>query len=121
MGYIADTQKTDVGYIRDIELYENSQYLEMDMSTRRNLELCETMLTKDRKGSLLWVLDKTGTAMGARLLRNVIEHPLTNVKQIVSRQRSVSELVSNFVLREEIRSTLGGVLDLERLMTKIMY
>ena len=121
LGYIGDTQKTDISYIKDIELYENSQYLEMDMSTRRNLELCETMLTKDKKGSLLWVLDKTGTAMGARRLRSLIEHPLTNVNEIVSRQRSVSELVSNFVLREEIRETLTSVLDLERLMTKITY
>ncbi len=121
LGYIADTQKTDISYIKDIELYENSQYLEMDMSTRRNLELCETMLTKDKKGSLLWVLDKTSTAMGARRLRSLIEHPLTNVKEIVSRQKSVGELLANFMLREEIRETLSSVLDLERLMTKITY
>ena len=121
LGYIADTQKTDISYIKDIELYENSQYLEMDMSTRRNLELCETMLTKEKKGSLLWVLDKTGTAMGARRLRSLIEHPLTNVREIVSRQRSVGELVANFMLREEIRETLSSVLDLERLMTKVTY
>jgi len=121
LGYISDTQKSDISYITEIDIYENSQFLEMDMSTRRNLELCETMLTKDKKGSLLWVLDKTGTAMGARLLRSLIEHPLTNVKEIVSRQRSVAELKDNFMLREEIRETLQKVLDLERLMTKITY
>ena len=121
LSYIADTQKSDISYINSIDIYENSQFLEMDMSTRRNLELTETMLTKDKKGSLLWVLDKTGTAMGARLLRSLIEHPLTNVKEIVSRQRSVAELVDNFMLREEIRETLTSVLDLERLMTKITY
>jgi len=121
LGYIADTQKSDISYIRDIDIYENSQFLEMDMSTRRNLELCETMLTKDKKGSLLWVLDKTGTAMGARRLRSLIEHPLTNVKEITKRQRSVAELYSNFMLREELRDELSGVLDLERLMTKITY
>jgi len=121
LGYISDTQKSDISYITDINIYENSQFLEMDMSTRRNLELCETMLTKDKKGSLLWVLDKTGTAMGARLLRSLIEHPLTNVKEIISRQRAVSELFDNFMLREEIRDTLSLVLDLERLMTKITY
>ncbi len=121
LGYISDTQKSDISYITNIDIYENSQFLEMDMSTRRNLELCETMLTKDKKGSLLWVLDKTSTAMGARLLRSLIEHPLTNVKEIVSRQRSVAELYDNFMLREEIRDTLSSVLDLERLMTKITY
>ncbi len=121
MKYIEETQKTDVSYIDSIDLYQNKQYLEMDMSTRRNLELTETMLTKDKRGSLLWVLDKTSTAMGARLLRSQIEHPLTNVKQIVSRQRSVAELNSNFMLREEIRDELSSVLDLERLMTKITY
>ena len=106
MAYVEETQKVDCSYIKNIELYQNSQYLEMDMATRRNLELTETMLTKDKKGSLLWVLDKTGTAMGARLLRSQIEHPLTNVRQIVSRQRSVGELLSNFMLREEIREDL---------------
>jgi len=121
MAYVEETQKVDCSYIKNIELYQNSQYLEMDMATRRNLELTETMLTKDKKGSLLWVLDKTGTAMGARLLRSQIEHPLTNVRQIVSRQRSVGELLSNFMLREEIREELASVLDLERLMTKITY
>ncbi len=121
MRYIEITQKGDVSYIKNIDLYQNKQYLEMDMSTRRNLELTETMLTKDKRGSLLWVLDKTSTAMGARLLRSQIEHPLTNVKNIVSRQRSVAELYSNFMLREEIRAELESVLDLERLMTKITY
>ena len=121
LGYISDTQKSDISYISDINIYENAQFLEMDMSTRRNLELCETMLTKEKKGSLLWVLDKTSTAMGARLLRSLIEHPLTNVKDIVSRQRSVGELYDNFMLREEIRESLSSVLDLERLMTKITY
>lgn len=121
LSYIKDTQKTDISYLSSIDLYENSQYLEMDMSTRRNLELCETMLTKEKKGSLLWVLDKTSTAMGARLLRNYIEHPLTNIGQIVRRQRAVGEIASNFVLREELRELLSNVLDLERLMTRITY
>ncbi len=121
LGYISDAQKSDISYINSIDIYENSEFLEMDMSTRRNLELTETMLTKDKKGSLLWVLDKTNTAMGARRLRSLIEHPLTNVKEIISRQRSVAELYDNFMLREEIRDTLSSVLDLERLMTKITY
>jgi len=121
VAYVRETQMQDISYLSKIDLYENKQYLEMDLSTRRNLELCETMLTKDKKGSLLWVLDKTGTAMGARLLRSTIEHPLTNVAQITRRQRAVGEIASNFVLREELRDLLSNVLDLERLMTKITY
>ena len=121
LSYISETQKSDISYLSDIDLYENKSYLEMDLATRRNLELTETMLTKDKKGSLLWVLDKTSTAMGARLLRYTIEHPLTNVAQITRRQRAVGEIASNFVLREELRELLGNVLDLERLMTKITY
>lgn len=121
LSYVKETQKTDISYISSIDIYENRQYLEMDMSTRRNLELCETMLTKEKRGSLLWVLDKTSTAMGARLLRSTIEHPLTNVAKITRRQRAVGEIASNFVLREELREKLSHVLDLERLMTKITY
>lgn len=121
ISYIKETQMKDISYLSKIDLYENKQFLEMDLSTRRNLELCETMLTKDKRGSLLWVLDKTSTAMGARLLRNTVEHPLTNVAQITRRQRAVGEIVSNFVLREELRDLLSNVLDLERLMTKITY
>ncbi len=119
--YISDTQKCDISYIKKLTIYETSQFLEMDMATRRNLELCETMLTKDKKGSLLWVLDKTNTSMGARLLRHWIEHPLTNVSQILRRQQAVSELYGNFVLREELRQMLSPVLDLERLITKVTY
>ncbi len=121
ISYIKETQMKDISYLSKIDLYENKQFLEMDLSTRRNLELCETMLTKDKKGSLLWVLDKTSTAMGARLLKNTVEHPLTNVAQITKRQRAIGEIASNFVLREELRELLSNVLDLERLMTKITY
>ncbi|MBR6916826.1 MAG: DNA mismatch repair protein MutS, partial [Clostridia bacterium] len=121
LSYIKETQKTDISYLSKLDVYENRQYLEMDMSTRRNLELCETMLNKEKRGSLLWVLDKTNTAMGARLLRSTIEHPLTNAAKITRRQRAVGEIASNFVLREELRDELSHVLDLERLMTKITY
>ncbi len=119
--YIAETQMTDISYIKNLHVYEASQFLEMDFATRRNLELCETMLTKDKKGSLLWVLDKTETAMGARMLKNRIEHPLTNAVQILARQQAVEALVGNFMLREEIRDLLSRVLDLERLITKVTY
>lgn len=121
LSYIEETQKTDVSYLSKIDLYENAQFLEMDLSTRRNLELCETMLAKEKKGSLLWVLDKTSSAPGARLLKNIIEHPLTSVNKIRMRQEAVGEIASNFVMREELRESLAKVLDLERLITKVTY
>ena len=119
--YIRDTQMKDIAYLRELSFYESSQFLEMDLSTRRNLELTETMLTKDKRGSLLWVLDKTNTSMGARLLKQWIEHPLTNVSEILNRQQAVTELCENFMLREELRDKLSPVLDLERLITKVTY
>lgn len=119
--YILRTQKTDISYINNLTVYGEGQYLEMDLNTRRNLELCETMRAKEKRGSLFWVLDKTKTSMGARMLRNYVEHPLVDVKKITDRQSAVSELVGNFVLREEISHLLTNVLDLERLMTKVVY
>lgn len=119
LAYIAETQMRDISYLRELNLYQSTQYLEMDISTRRNLELCETMLTKERRGSLLWVLDKTCTSMGARLLRQYLEHPLTNLSQILRRQSAVEELCGDFMFREEVHGLLNGLLDLERLITKI--
>ena len=119
VAYIAETQMRDISFLRELHLYQSAQYLEMDISTRRNLELCETMLTKERRGSLLWVLDKTCTSMGARLLRNYIEHPLTNIAEILRRQGAVAELAGSFMLREELHSLLDGLLDMERLITRI--
>ena len=119
--YIEETQMQDISYIRELHFYDASQFLEMDLSTRRNLELCETMLAKEKKGSLLWVLDKTETSMGARMLKNRLEHPLTNAAQILERQQAVEILADNFMLREEIRELLRSVLDLERLITKVTY
>ena len=120
--YVAITQKTDdVSYINNLNVYGEGQYLEMDLNTRRNLELCETMRNKEKRGSLFGVLDKTKTAMGARMLRSFVEHPLVDVKKITMRQSAIGELVSSFVLREEISHLLSTVLDLERLMTKVVY
>ena len=119
--YIADTQKTDISYIKELTVYNDGQYLEMDINTRRNLELIETMRSKEKKGSLLWVLDKTKTAPGARLLRNWVEHPLLSASKIARRQRAVSELAGDFMLREEIADLLSGVLDLERLIARTVY
>lgn len=121
LGYIEETQMKDTSYIRSLSTYDSSEFLEMDVSTRRNLELCETMLSKEKKGSLLWVLDKTETAMGVRLLKKYIEHPLTSVRAINDRQSAVAELCDNFMLREELRALLVNVLDLERLVTKVTY
>ena len=119
--YIIKTQKTDISYINHINIYSKGQYLEMDLNTRRNLELCETMRSKEKRGSLYWVLDKTKTSMGARMLRNYIEHPLLDVKRILDRQGAVTTLYNDLVLRGEISNLLNNVLDLERLMTKVVY
>ena len=119
--YIRETQLREPDFLRELVIYESSQYLEMDTSTRRNLELCETMLTKDKRGSLLWVLDKTCTSAGARMLRHRIEHPLTSAARITARQRCVGALLDGFMLREELRLKLERVLDLERLMTRVTY
>lgn len=121
IAYVGETQKSDISYIRDLSIYSDGQYLEMDINTRRNLELTETMRTKDKKGSLLYVLDKTRSAAGARLLKQWIEHPLLSARQIIRRQGAVEELYGNYMLREEIGILLENVLDLERLITKIVY
>ena len=119
--YIADMQRGDISYIKTLHVYTDGQYMDMDINTRRNLELCETMRSKEKKGTLLWVLDRTKTAPGARLLRSYIEHPLLSVSEINKRQGAVGELFSNYMLREDLGSWLSNVLDLERLLTRIVY
>ena len=119
--YVNNTQKGDISYIKELRIYSEGQYLEMDTNTRRNLEITETMRSKEKKGSLLWVLDKTRTAAGARMLRYWVEHPLLRVSSITERQSAVRELYDNFILREELGELLSGVLDLERLISRIVY
>ncbi len=119
--YVTDTQKTDMANVSGLRFCENGEFLELDVATRRNLELCQTMRSQDKKGSLLSVLDRTGTSAGARMLRRWVEQPLVNANKIGRRQRAVSELVSNFMAREEIAERLRHVLDLDRLMTKLVY
>lgn len=121
ISYISETQKTDLSYISDLNVYEESQYLEMDINTRRNLELCETMRTKEKRGTLLWVLDKTKTAMGARTLRKFVELPLVNSYQINRRLDALEELAGDFMLRADLNELLSPILDLERLTTKLIY
>nr|WP_330361450.1 DNA mismatch repair protein MutS [Butyrivibrio sp. VCB2006] len=119
--YLIDMQKSDINNITHIYPYLASKYMLLDSSTRRNLELVETMRDKQKRGTLLWVLDKTKTAMGARTLRSFIEQPLIDKAEIVKRQGAVESLVKNVVTREEIREYLGPIYDLERLMSKIVY
>ncbi len=121
LAYIAENQKTDVSYVKSLNVYTDGQFMEIDPSTRRNLEICETMRTKEKKGSLLWVLDRTHTSMGARLLRKWLELPLVNTHFISRRQDAVGELKDSYMLREEISQNLKNVLDVERLMAKIVY
>ena len=119
--YLSDMGKNDTSYIRELNVYTGGQYLEMDLNTRRNLELTESMRTKEKKGSLLWVLDKTETAAGARMLRAWVERPLLSPSAIVARQGAVEELCGDFMLRQQISELLSHVLDLERLVTRTVY
>ena len=121
LSYLLDTEKSDLSYMKELNVYSDGQYLEMDINSRRNLELTESMRNKDKKGSLLWVLDKTKTAPGARMLRKWVEHPLLSPAAIVARQGAVEELCNDFMLREQLTEALSGVLDLERLITRIVY
>lgn len=121
MQYLQETQKISLDHIRTIRPYEPNQYMLLDRATRRNLELCETMREKMKRGSLFWVLDKTKTAMGARLLRNSIEQPLLDLEEIESRHEMIEELNANVISREELREYLSPIYDLERLISKISY
>lgn len=121
LDYIADMQRSDISYIKELHVYSDGQYMDMDINTRRNLELTETMRTGEKKGTLLWVLDRTKTAPGARLLRSWVEHPLLSPQEIMKRQGAVAELFGNYMLREDLSALLSSVLDLERLVTRIVY
>lgn len=119
--YLLETQKNDLSHMTRITPYTTGKYMMLDSSTRRNLELCETLREKQKRGSLLWVLDKTKTAMGARTLRKFIEQPLIEKQEILRRLDAVEELKQSAISREEIREYLSPVYDLERLITRITY
>ena len=119
--YLLETQKNDLSHMTRITPYTTGKYMMLDSSTRRNLELCETLREKQKRGSLLWVLDKTKTAMGARTLRKYIEQPLIEKQEILRRLDAVEELKQSAISREEIREYLSPVYDLERLITRITY
>lgn len=119
--YLYETQKTSLSHLAKISCYTTGKYMLLDSSSRRNLELCETLREKQKKGSLLWVLDKTKTAMGARTLRSFVEQPLIEKEEILRRLEAVEELKENAISREEIREYLTPVYDLERLIGRITY
>lgn len=119
--YLLETQKTTLSHIISVTPYSTGKYMLIDTSSRRNLELTETLREKQKRGSLLWVLDKTKTAMGARMLRQFIEQPLIDKKQITERQDAIEELNSELITRDEIREYLNPIYDLERLISKISY
>ncbi|MCD7995861.1 MAG: DNA mismatch repair protein MutS [Clostridiales bacterium] len=121
MEYMYETQKSTLSHITTITPYSTGEFMIIDTSTRRNLELLETMREKQKRGTLLWVLDKTKTAMGARLLRAYIEQPLIHKDDIIARQNAIEELNMNYISREEICEYLNPIYDLERLIGRISY
>lgn len=119
--YLLETQKNALVHMNQITPYVTDKYMVIDSSSRRNLELVETMREKQKRGSLLWVLDKTKTAMGARMMRSIVEQPLIDADEINSRLDAITELNLQAMLREEIREYLNPVYDLERLVSRISY
>ena len=121
LAYVEDTAKVPLNHFNKVELYNHSKYMVLDKFTRRNLELVETMRNKDKKGSLLWVLDKTCTAMGARRLKAWVEEPLLDPEAITKRLNTVEVLVDDLLLRSDLRTHLKQIYDLERLTSKLVY
>lgn len=120
--YLRDTQKrNDIETPSEVEYYDNDDFMSLDISARRNLELTKSMMTGDKKHSLLWVIDTTKTAMGKRMLRSWLERPLINVSKITKRQNAVGELFDNTPLCDSLRESLSGINDMERLMSRIAY
>lgn len=119
--YLKNVQKNNLENISEVNFYSDKQFMKLDYSTLRNLEVTQSMRTGEKKGSLLWVLDKTKTAMGKRLLRSWLEKPLISVAQITRRHNAVNELVGDNTRLTELTERLGGVFDIERLITRIMF
>ncbi len=119
--YLYDTEKNSLGNITELKIYNDEKYLSLSAVTRRNLELTETERRREKRGSLLWVLDKTKTAMGKRTLRSWVEQPLTNISGIIHRQNAVEELFSLTQLRNELSEGLSVMNDLERITTRVVY
>lgn len=121
LSYLYETQKSTLDHLTAITPYTTGQYMMLDTSTRRNLELTETLREKQKRGTLLWVLDKTKTAMGARMLRSFVEQPLIDREGILARQNAIEELNMNYISREEMAEYLNTIYDLERLIGRISY
>ncbi len=121
MEYLKSVQKNELDNIKNIEYYGTGSFMRLDVATLRNLEITETMRNREKRGSLLWVLDKTKTSMGKRMLRTWLEQPLLNIAKISRRHNAVSELVDEPDMRDEIISLLTGCQDIERLITRIAY
>ncbi len=121
ISYIEYTQKKGVERLNNIEFYSQNQYMGLDLNTIRNLEVVETMRNKEKRGSLLWVLDKTKTAMGKRLLRDWLERPLVRREEILKRQEGIGEFFSDLIFRESLLESMSKIRDVGRLMTRVMY
>ena len=121
LGYIEETQKTEISFAKGINVYSRGQYLDIDLNTIRNLELVEAMRVKTKRGSLLWVLDKTETAMGARLLNSWVLRPLVDPVRISHRQSAVKAIYADRRRRDQLGELLDGMLDIERLTAKAVY
>lgn len=119
--YLEETQKTSLPCLGKLEIYQQDQYMELDLNARRNLELCETMRSKEKRGSLLWVVDRTKTAMGSRLIRQWLEKPLLNPLHIKKRQAAVGELAKDVMQRTALGDVLKKIFDMERLISRIVY
>ena len=121
LGYLRETERAGLESMDSLDLYSGGQFMRLNLTTRRNLELLETMRSKEKKGSLLWVLDRTRTAMGKRLIRSWVERPLLSPAAISRRLNAVEELTGDSILRGSVSEQLTGVHDLERLMSRIVY
>lgn len=119
--YLKGVQKNELQNISDVDFYSEDSFLTLDITARRNLELTETQIRREKKGSLLWVLDHTKTAMGKRLIRNWVEQPLINYSSIILRQNAVEELTANTILLDSLMTNLSDMFDIERIMTRVVY
>ena len=121
LSYLESTQKRSLLHLQKVNLVNENSFLKMDINTKRNLELVQNLRTKEKKYSLLWLLDKTKTAFGARRLKNYILNPLVDKKKIIERQDKISKLMNEFLLKDELRDSLDNIYDLERLVGKIGF
>lgn len=119
--YLKEVQKSELQNIREVDFYSDARFMKIDASSRRNLELTETMRTREKRGTLLWVLDKTRTPMGKRLIRSWVEQPLVSIPRITKRQGAVGELCRESILRKELRDLLTDIGDMERVMARVVY